>query len=68
MSDKRSESANLDHVDDNAVFKTASPQAPIDKPPIILWLGLGGLLLVALLVVFVLPVLVTEYELSLIHI
>jgi hypothetical protein len=65
MSDKRSESANLDHVDENAVFKTASPQAPIDKPPIILWLGLGGLLLVALLVVFVLPVLVTEYELPL---
>ena len=65
MSDKRSESADLDHVDDNAVFKTASPQAQIDKPPIILWLGLGGLLLVALLVVFVLPVLVTEYELPL---
>jgi tetratricopeptide (TPR) repeat protein len=65
MSDKRSESANLDHVDDNAVFKTASPQAPINQPPIILWLGLGGLLLVALLVVFVLPVLVTEYELPL---
>jgi hypothetical protein len=65
MSDKRSDSTNLDHVDENAVFKTASLQAPIDKPPIILWLGLGGLLVLALLVIFVLPAVVTEYELPL---
>jgi hypothetical protein len=65
MSDKISDSTNFDHVDENAIFKTASPQAPIDKPPIILWLGLGGLLVLALLVIFVLPAVVTEYELPL---
>lgn len=35
------------------------------KPSPIMWLGLGGLLIVALLVIFVLPSLVTEYELPL---
>lgn len=65
MSDKNSDSTNFDHVDENAVFKTANPQAPIDKPPIILWLGLGSLLVLALLVIFVLPAVVTEYELPL---
>lgn len=65
MSDKKSDSTNLDHNDENAAFNTASPHAPIDKPPVILWLGLGGLLVVALLVIFVLPAVVTEYELPL---
>lgn len=65
MSDKKSDSTNFDPVDENAVFKTAKPQASNDKPPIILWLGLGSLLVLALLVIFVLPAVVTEYELPL---
>lgn len=65
MSDKKSDSTNLDHNDENAVFNTVSSQAPVDKPPVVLWLGLGGLLVVALLVIFVLPAVVTEYELPL---
>ncbi len=38
---------------------------PSQKPSPVMWLGLGGLLIVALLVIFVLPSVVSEYELPL---
>jgi len=41
------------------------PPAPVNKPPLLMWIGLGGLGIVALFVVFVLPTIVSEYELPL---
>jgi len=41
------------------------PPAPTNKPPVIVWIGLGALVIVALFVVFVLPTIVSEYELPL---
>jgi tetratricopeptide (TPR) repeat protein len=44
----------------------ASLEAPAqDKPPVALYLGLGSLVVVALFVIFVLPSIVSEYELPL---
>lgn len=39
--------------------------APSNRPPVWMWIGVGGLLIVALLVIFVLPTIVSEYELPL---
>lgn len=43
------------------------PPAPAksNQPPAWMWIGLGGLLILALLVIFVLPAIVSEYELPL---
>lgn len=65
MSDTNSEESTAANSNENAVFNTSSNEVVKEKPPVILWLGLGGLLIVALLVVFVLPAIVTEYELPL---
>lgn len=64
MSDNKIDSTNLGQVDEDAVFKTSN-QTVDSKPPTFLLLGLGGLLILALLVIFVLPAVVTEYELPL---
>ncbi|MFK7863474.1 MAG: hypothetical protein AB8B95_04510 [Pseudohongiellaceae bacterium] len=65
MSDTNSEENTPAGLNENAAFNTPRKEVPESKPPVILWLGLGGLLVVALLVVFVLPTIVTEYELPL---
>lgn len=46
-------------------FAAAIPPVQRHKPPAWIWFGLGGLFLLALAVVFVLPTLVSEYELPL---
>lgn len=46
-------------------FAAAIPPAQRHKPPAWIWFGLGGLFLLALAVVFVLPSVVSEYELPL---
>lgn len=50
---------------DGPLFATEIPPAPSNKPAPIVWIGMGGLVIVALFVVFVLPSIVSEYELPL---
>ena len=67
MSDKnvdKIDAVNFDH-NDNSVFLNRTATQPVEKPAPWIWFGLGGLLLLALLVIFVLPSIVTEYELPL---
>lgn len=49
----------------NSVFLKPPPSPQKDKPPVGVWIGLSGLLLTALAVIFVLPTVVQEYELPL---
>lgn len=53
-----------DAVDDSVYAAQVKPPAS-NKPSALMWFGMGALVIVALLVVFVLPSLVTEYELPL---
>lgn len=55
---------NFDH-NDNSVFLNQAATAQVEKPAPWIWFGLGGLLLLALIVIFVLPSIVSEYELPL---
>ncbi len=55
---------DFDH-NENAVFLRQTASLKAEKPSVFVWLGLGGLLLLALLVIFVLPSIVSEYELPL---
>ena len=67
MSDKdvdKIEAVNFDH-NDNSVFLNQAATVQVEKPAPWIWFGLGGLLLLALLVIFVLPSIVSEYELPL---
>jgi len=67
MSDKdvdKIEAVNFDH-NDNSVFLNQAAAVQVEKPAPWIWFGLGGLLLLALLVIFVLPSIVSEYELPL---
>lgn len=67
MSDKdvdKVDSVDLDQ-NDNSVFLNQAATAKADKPSPLVWIGLGGLVLLALLVIFVLPTIVSEYELPL---
>lgn len=67
MSDKdadKIDAVNFDH-NDNSVFLNQAAAQQVEKPAPWIWFGLGGLLLLALLVIFVLPSIVSEYELPL---
>jgi len=67
MSDKdvdKIDAVNFDH-NDNSVFLNKAAAQQAEKPAPWIWFGLGGLLLLALLVIFVLPSIVSEYELPL---
>ena len=67
MSDKdvdKIEAVNFDH-NDNSVFLNQAATVQVENPAPWIWFGLGGLLLLALLVIFVLPSIVSEYELPL---
>ncbi|GJM13083.1 MAG: hypothetical protein DHS20C12_14860 [Pseudohongiella sp.] len=55
---------DFDHKD-NSVFLNQGATQQAEKPAPWIWFGLGGLLLLALLVIFVLPSVVSEYELPL---
>lgn len=55
--------ANVDSEAERIAQQIAPPKS--QKPSPLMWMGLGGLLIVALLVIFVLPSVVTEYELPL---
>ena len=59
----------IDTVDfdqnDNSVFLNQAATVAAEKPSPWVWIGLGGLLLLALLVIFVLPSVVSDYELPL---
>ena len=67
MSDKDVD--KIDAVDfghnDNSVFLNQAATLKAEKPSPWVWIALGGLLLLALLVIFVLPTIVSEYELPL---
>ena len=67
MSDKDVDKIDAVYFDnnDNSVFLNQAATKQVDKPAPWIWFGLGGLLLLALLVIFVLPSIVTEYELPL---
>lgn len=67
MSDKdvdKIDAVDFDH-NDNSVFLNQTAAVKTEKPSPWVWIGLGGLLLLALLVIFVLPSVVSEYELPL---
>ncbi len=66
MSENNADQVSPVDPDTNEIptFVAAAPAAS-RQPPVWVWFGLGGLLLLALLVIFVLPTLVTEYELPL---
>lgn len=59
----------IDSVDfeqnESPAFTHQAAQPGSDKPPVWVWLGLGALSIIALLVIFVLPSIVSEYELPL---
>ena len=50
---------------ENQIYVKSSAALESKSPPIWIWVSVAGLLLAALLVIFVLPALVTEYELPL---
>ncbi|MDA1369173.1 MAG: hypothetical protein O2971_00215 [Proteobacteria bacterium] len=53
------------NLNESALFASHSAAVNSNKPPVWMWVGLSALLLIALLVIFVLPAVVTEYELPL---
>jgi len=50
---------------ENQIYVNSSAAIESKSPPVWIWFSVAGLLLAALLVIFVLPALVTEYELPL---
>lgn len=61
---RKSESVDSEQKE-SPQFSNLIPPAPTSKPSPLLWAGLGGLAIIALFVVFVLPTIVSEYELPL---
>lgn len=52
-------------LNDSPLFSQQIAPAPKQQPSALVWIALGGLVVVALFVVFVLPTIVSEYELPL---
>lgn len=52
-------------LNDSPLFSQQLAPAPKTQPSALVWIALGGLVIVALFVVFVLPTVVSEYELPL---
>ena len=67
MSEKPIENSQTDDTNpsSNSVFNDRAAAPAQNKPPVALYLGLGSLVVVALFVIFVLPSIVSEYELPL---
>ncbi len=65
MPEQQNAHLSPEQADDSATPAHTLPPPESRRPSPLLWLGLGLLLVVALLVVFVLPVVVSEYELPL---
>ncbi|MDE0509783.1 MAG: hypothetical protein OXI17_14285, partial [Gammaproteobacteria bacterium] len=65
MPEQQNAHRSPEQADDSATPAHALPLPESRRPSPLLWLGLGLLLVVALLVIFVLPVVVSEYELPL---
>ena len=67
MSENPIEHSQSDDTDssNNSVFSVSTNTPVQNKPPVALYLGLGALVVVALFVIFVLPSIVSEYELPL---
>jgi tetratricopeptide (TPR) repeat protein len=67
MSDTEVESTQpaVPGATDDSVYAAQVKPPASNKPSALMWFGMGGLVIVALLVIFVLPSLVTEYELPL---
>ena len=53
------------NLSESPLFSNQTAQVSSNKPKIWVWMGLSGLVLVALLVIFVLPTVVSKYELPL---
>ncbi len=65
MPEQQNAHRSPEQADDSATPAHALPLPESRRPSPLLWLGVGLLLVVALLVIFVLPVVVSEYELPL---
>ncbi|NKB34601.1 MAG: hypothetical protein GKR91_16025 [Pseudomonadales bacterium] len=63
--DKDKQESQESGFDENQIYLNPTAKVETNKPPVWIWFGVGGLLVVALLVVFVLPAVVSEYELPL---
>jgi hypothetical protein len=67
--DKDKQESQESGFNENQIYANSSASVELESttntPPVWIWFSVAGLLLVALLVIFVLPALVTEYELPL---
>ncbi len=63
--DKDKQESQESGFNENQIYVNSSAAVESNKPPVWVWFSVAGLLLVALLVIFVLPNIVTEYELPL---
>ena len=63
--EKNKQESQQSGVTENQIYVNSSAALESKSPPIWIWVSVAGLLLAALLVIFVLPALVTEYELPL---
>ena len=63
--DKDKQESQQSGFNENQIYANSSTAVELNKPPIWIWISVAGLLLVALLVIFVLPAIVSQYELPL---
>ena len=63
--DKDKQESQQSGFNENQIYVNSSTAVELNKPPIWIWISVAGLLLVALLVIFVLPAIVSQYELPL---
>lgn len=63
--DKDKQESQKFGFDENQIYANSTAAVESNKPPVWIWISVAGLLLVALLVIFVLPSIVSQYELPL---